>query len=195
MSRRNLLLGLALLGTAPACDLLGPTHRTLLVQHYQAECVGIGLGLCLLIQEAGQPDFLYSHTPIEGFVYQWGFTYQIEVEEQAVSPQVPDGSSFRQVLRSVGSQERVPAGTEFDLFLTAADGRVVEVGEDLYEFYSSARFVCPAGRQCDDLRAEIEAGARIKYRMAHPAAPGAPLTLVDWQLCDDGLAGSEICEP
>lgn len=194
MKRQHLLLVSALLAAVPACDVLGPTHRTLLVQHYRAECVGVGLGLCLLVREPGQPDFLYSHTGIEGFVYQWGYTYRIEVEEHTVSPVEADGSSIRQVLRSVVSKERVPAGTAFDLFLTGGEGRVVEVGDDLYQFYSSAQFVCPAGTRCSDLRAQIAAGARIEYRLAHPAAPEEPLVVVDWQLCDQRLAGSGICQ-
>jgi hypothetical protein len=47
--------------TAVGCDLLGPTRRTLIVQHYAAECVGGFLRHCLLVKEPGQPDFAFLY--------------------------------------------------------------------------------------------------------------------------------------
>jgi hypothetical protein len=198
MPRLHLPLAALLLGAA-ACNPLeprGPTERTLVVQHHREECVGEGYHLCLLIREPRQAEFLRHYGGIEGFEHQWGYVYEIEVEDHRVANPPADGSSIRTVLRRIVARERVPQGTEFETFLTAGHGRVVEVAPDRYRVYfSAAEFVCPPGTGCAELRTHVAAGARIRYRFRQPAAAADPLTVVEWQACRGGAPGSRICTP
>ena len=193
MTCLHLRVAAAMLGAVAACDAFGPARRTFVVLHHAVECVGVDLSLCLLVKERPASEFTRHYGPIEGFAYRWGFVYEIEVEEHAVPNPPADASSIRTVLRAIVSEERVSPGTEFDLILTARGGRVVEVGGDRYRFYSAAEFICPPGVGCGELQTRIAAGARIKYRLAHPPAPGDPFTVVQWEICDPSLAGSGTC--
>jgi len=96
----------------------GSTRRVLLVEHHAAVCVGVGLQLCLLVRQPTESHFSYHHGGIEGFDYQWGFRYQIEVEEHQVSELAADASSIRTVLRRVATKEPVDPATQFFLVLT-----------------------------------------------------------------------------
>lgn len=173
----------------------GSTRRVLLVEHHAAECVGVGLQLCLLVRQPTESHFSYHHGGIEGFTYEWGFRYQIEVEEHQVSELAADASSIRTVLRRIATKEPVDPATQFFLVLTAGENRVVEIAPDRYRFYGTAEFVCPAGVPCAELRDEIASGARIRYRFQHPETPGDPLRVVEWDVCDSDLAGSQTCGP
>ena len=187
MTRLPSSIAAAFLAALLACDVVGlggPGRRTLLLQHYRAECQGEALSLCLLVKEPGDSDFGFFYGSIEGFVYEWGYLYTLEVDEHRIEDPPADGSSIRTVLRTVIARERVPPGTQFDLVLTPGDGRVVEIARDHWRFHWSAEFTCPADASCAELREQLAAGGRVEFRFEHPVAPGDPITLVRWAPCD-----------
>jgi hypothetical protein len=183
MARRVLFLIVVLAGTAGGCDLLGPTRRTFIVQHYAAECVGAFIQRCLLVKAPSQPDFDFLYQGIEGFDYQWGFVYHIEVEEHSVSNPPADGSSIRIELRKQISRTRADPGTEFDLVLTGSAGSVVEVATGRYRLLGWPDFSCGLGVSCPDLAARLLAGKRVHFRFAHPATSSDALTVLSWDEC------------
>jgi Domain of unknown function (DUF4377) len=189
------LIALALLlSTLVGCDVLGlggPARFTLIIQHYAEECKGFIIQRCLLVKPPNQADFHFLFGDIEGFVYEWGSVYTLEVEEHQVSNPPQDASPTRLVLRKLISKTPVSPGTEFDLILTAGEGRVLEVSPDRYRFFGTVEFSCPSGTACADLRAEIAAGKRVQYRFAHVAVPGQPLTVVRWKECTSPITGLE----
>ncbi len=177
----------AVLAGLLACDALGlggPGRRTLLVQHYRAECQGEALFLCLLVMEPEDSAFGLFYRPIEGFTYEWGNRYTLDVAEHRVADPPADGSSIRTVLRAVFAKERVPSETQFDLVLTPGDGRLVEIAPDHYRLHRSAEFTCPVHASCAELREQLATGGRLQFRFEHPMMPGEPLTLVRWAPCD-----------
>jgi hypothetical protein len=135
-------------------------------------------------------DFGFFYGSIEGFVYDWGYLYWLEVDEHRVENPPADASSIRTVLRTVNAKVRVPPGTQFDLVLTPGDGRVVEIAPDHYRFHWSAEFTCPADASCAELREQLAAGARVEFRFEHPVAPDDPLTVVWWAPCDPAHSNS-----
>ncbi len=196
MNRFFVTIAAALLGTVVACSSLEPsrpTQRTLLVQHHAEECMGPWHQLCLLVKLPQEQQMTRHYGEIAGFGFEWGYTYEIEVQDHRVANPPADGSSVRTVLQKVVSRQRVPTGTEFEMLLTGGEGRVEEVTPNHYRFYNAAEFTCPAGASCDELRSRISAGERIKYRFRHSAAPEFPLTVVQWEVCDRALAGSRLC--
>ena len=184
-------LALALTG----CDGTGVfdgDERRFQVNHHKVECVGVGLRLCLLVRESDRVDYTYMYDTPDGFVYEWGYVYEIIVEEREVSPVLADASSVRRILRQVVSKERVPPGTSFDIVLTAQDGRIRVVAEGRYRFYEETEFQCVAVR-CEDLATVIENGGRVMYRFEHPVDATDPLHILEWQPCDPNLVCSQAC--
>lgn len=193
---RRLRIAIPLVLGLIGCDILGiggPTERVLLVNHHKVECVGVAIFLCMLVREPGDGQFSYFYGSPEGFTYEWGFLYELEVDEYEVSDPPADASSVRTVLSRVVSKERVPLGTQFDIVLTALDGRGLEVTPGRFRFHDELEFSCTETVDCEALRVLIEEGARVKYRLEHNADPAEPLILVEWQGCDAGLVGSQDC--
>jgi len=186
MSHRGILALVLAPVTSLGCDLMGlgdPTRSTLLVQHYAAECVGVSIQRCLLVKKAGETEFGFLYDGIEGFQYDWGFVYELEVEEHRVANPPADGSSIRRVLRTQRTRTRVRPGTEFDLVVSGGLAPVHRVAPDRYRYLWWPEFVCTAGVSCEDVVLQLEAGKRIHFRFAHPADPIEPLTVLSWEQC------------
>ena len=160
----------------------GSREFSLFVQHYRTECWGPSLRLCYLVREQGASEFGLGYDPIDGFEYEWGFTYELVVEEHPVDEPLADGPSAILVFREVVSREAVPAGTTFQLSLTAGEGRIVEVLRGTFEFYAERRFSCVSSKACNDLRAPVNQGGVIVFEFEHPSQPTAPLILRGWEL-------------
>lgn len=195
MAGRRISLVVTLVATLAGCGLLDPepARRTLIVQHHGAECMGMAPQLCLLMREPGGTEFLRSYGGIEGFAYEWGYTYEIEIEEHRVPNPPADGSSIRRVLRAIESQERVAAGTEFQIFLTAGSWGLSEIAAGRYRAYDAVELVCAGDIDCGGLSTQVAAGARIDFRLRHPATPDLPLEVVEWRACEATMIGSNTC--
>lgn len=175
------------------CGLLGGDDlRTLQVNHYEVECSGVALSLCLLVREGDNAEYTYLYETPRGFVYEWGYLYEIVVEERERSSVPVDGPTIQRTLRRVISKQRVPAGTMFGVILTASESRVRRVSGDRYRVYDAVDFEC-LDTECEALAAAIASGSRILYSFEHPVEPSDPLRLVDWAPCDPQLAGSQTC--
>jgi hypothetical protein len=196
MNRTAPTLSAVLFAALVGCSPFGPSdgvHRSLEVQHYLEECMGPWHQLCLLIRDPATGELLRHFGDIEGFSYEWGYTYRIEVTETRLRNPPADGPSIRTVLDRVVSRERVATGTEFQIYITSDPLWMKEVSPDVYRFYDSGQFRCPPTAACDELRTRIAEGARIEYRFRHPADAATPLTLVQWRTCSNQLAGSRSC--
>lgn len=64
----------------------------------QADCVGVGPQKCLLIKPEGQQKWEFHYGTIEGFNYEPGYEYVIEVRKEEVPNPAADQASFKYVL-------------------------------------------------------------------------------------------------
>src|SRR5262245_64386111 len=182
--RMTLVAAALLLVVGSGCELLGLGQtRRLHVQHFAAECVGVAIQRCLLVREPRQTDFDFLYDGISGFTFEWGYTYELDVEESDVRNPPQDGSSISRALQRVVSRTRVPAGTSFDLVITGGSERVVELSANRYRFLGDAEFRCPENLACAELRQAISASKRIHFRFTHPHDPAEPLVVADWAEC------------
>ena len=186
MKRTHFAVLVPFLAIVLACDTLGiggPTRRAFTVQAYRSECVGVFLQWCYLVKEPGQPDFQFLYESIEGFNYQWGYVYDLEVDQEQVSNPPEDASPVRVVLHKLISQVRQPEGSTFDLVLTGSPERVTQVGPGRYRVAGGPEFSCASGVSCDDLLDRFRAGKRIHFHFAFPLAPTDALSVLQWDEC------------
>lgn len=191
-----LLLPALLAALVSSCHVLEPevpARRTLLVHDHPVECSGVALQLCLQVRAPEQTELGWFHDGIEGFEYEWGYRYEIEVEEQPVHDPPADGPSARTILLRERAKTPVAQGTEFEMVATAGERRIEEVAPDRYRLHDAAEFVCADGGRCAELRTRIAAGARIRYTFRHAATPGEPLTIVRWEACERPPGGAPGC--
>lgn len=104
--RLTVLVGLA--WALGACSLgTSDDIRVLYVAPETAECVGVAPQTCLLVRE--QPDAAWElfYEAIEGFDYELGTEYVLEVEVETVANPPADGSSLRYRLMRILQSRQV----------------------------------------------------------------------------------------
>ncbi|MFJ1208926.1 DUF4377 domain-containing protein [Burkholderia pyrrocinia] len=78
-----------------------PVTKTVYVAPQSARCTGVAPMECLQVRSSpGEPWSLW-YAGIEGFAYQPGYLYTLEVDEYRVAQPPADGSSIRWVLKRV----------------------------------------------------------------------------------------------
>ncbi|WP_107312824.1 DUF4377 domain-containing protein [Burkholderia metallica] len=81
--------------------------RTVYVAPQSARCTGVAPMECLQVRSSPNEPWSLWYAGIEGFAYQPGYLYTLEVDEYRVAQPPADGSSIRWVLKRV--VERRPA--------------------------------------------------------------------------------------
>ena len=72
----------------------------------RADCVGVGPQKCLLVKEKDDPNWTFLYNDIEGFTYEPGYEYEIEVRKEQRENPAQDQSSLRYILVKEISKER-----------------------------------------------------------------------------------------
>ncbi len=62
------------------------------------DCVGVGPQDCLLVKMDGQTDWEYFYSSIDGFIYEPGYEYVLEIKKEQVENPAADQSSIRYIL-------------------------------------------------------------------------------------------------
>ncbi|KAB1160402.1 DUF4377 domain-containing protein [Tenacibaculum aiptasiae] len=78
--------------------------KTILVASKRLNCTGVGTQKCLLVKETTGKNWEYFYDNIEGFNYEEGFEYVLEVSEKEVSPLPADASTVKIVLVKIVSK-------------------------------------------------------------------------------------------
>jgi len=91
----GLLLGALFLMTS--CSLKQNVVRYTIASE-SVDCSGVGMQKCLLVKKADSTDWEYFYSRIEGFNYERGFEYVLDVKEENVGNVPADASSIKYVL-------------------------------------------------------------------------------------------------
>lgn len=73
-------------------------NMRLIVASEQADCVGVVPQKCYMIKSEGENSWKYLYNQIEGFTYQPGYEYVLEVRTETVKLPAADQSSIRYIL-------------------------------------------------------------------------------------------------
>lgn len=88
---------------------------TMTIQHYKVPCQGESVQLCYLVKMQGQADWEYCYDEIQGFEYEWGYVYTLEVNKTTIDNPPQDGSSIAIQLVKVLKKEAVAGSFELPL--------------------------------------------------------------------------------
>ena len=83
--------------------------KIIYIAAHTAECQGVGPQQCMLIRESPDQEWEFFYDQIEGFAYEPGFEYEIEVEIETIKNPPADGSSLQYTLVETISKVRVQA--------------------------------------------------------------------------------------
>ncbi|CAG2342565.1 MULTISPECIES: DUF4377 domain-containing protein [Burkholderia cepacia complex] len=84
-----------------------PVTKTVYVAPQSARCTGVAPAECLQVRSSPSEPWSLWYAGIEGFAYQPGYLYTLEVDEYRVARPPADGSSIRWVLKRVVERSQV----------------------------------------------------------------------------------------
>ncbi|WP_175882943.1 DUF4377 domain-containing protein [Burkholderia sp. BCC0044] len=84
-----------------------PVTKTVYVAPQSARCTGVAPMECLQVRSSPSEPWSLWYAGIEGFPYQPGYLYTLEVDEYRVAQPPADGSSIRWVLKRVVERRQV----------------------------------------------------------------------------------------
>ncbi|MPV56175.1 hypothetical protein CFB46_26675 [Burkholderia sp. HI2761] len=84
-----------------------PVAKTVYVAPQSARCTGVAPMECLQVRSSPSEPWSLWYAGIEGFAYQPGYLYTLEVDEYHVARPPADGSSIRWVLKRVVERRQV----------------------------------------------------------------------------------------
>ncbi len=95
MYKLVLLFAMALL--LGSCSNSGKTEK-LTVASQQGDCIGVAPMKCFLVKKEGQNEWEFLYNNIEGFNYEPGYEYVLEVKVDSVANPAADQSSLKYTL-------------------------------------------------------------------------------------------------
>ncbi|MGS0891314.1 DUF4377 domain-containing protein [Burkholderia stagnalis] len=84
-----------------------PVTRTVYVAPQPVRCTGVAPMDCLQVRVSPSEPWTLWYAGIEGFAYQPGYRYTLEIDEYRVAQPPADGSSIRWVLKRVVERRQV----------------------------------------------------------------------------------------
>ena len=81
--------------------------KKVFIASYQSDCIGLAPQKCLLFKENLADKWSLFYDTIEGFKYEEGYVYKLEVTVKEIEDPPADGSSLRYSLVKVLSKEKV----------------------------------------------------------------------------------------
>jgi Domain of unknown function (DUF4377) len=87
------------------------------IEYYKVICQGESYQWCYLIKPKNGKAFEYQYDEIQGFKYEWGYKYILEIESKTIQNPAQDASSIKMVLKSILKKEKVAHNSNFILEL------------------------------------------------------------------------------
>lgn len=78
--------------------------ETFTIASQRGDCVGVAPMECLIVKRDGQTNWEYLYQEIEGFNYEPGYEYVVEVIKETLENPAADQSSIRYILEEVKSK-------------------------------------------------------------------------------------------
>ncbi len=103
---KNLITGILISFSivAVSCKTAKDTQRWTVASETR-DCTGVGPQKCLLVKTGGHNDWIFMYEGIEGFDYEPGYEYVLEVRQEERAQPVPaDRSTYKYVLVKVVSK-------------------------------------------------------------------------------------------
>ncbi len=79
--------------------------KTIIVANHLVDCEGVAPQKCMLIKESLSEEWTYFYDTIEGFDYEEGFIYELEVAVNQIENPAADGSSLQYSLLKILSKK------------------------------------------------------------------------------------------
>ena len=170
MKYLGLLLSMTLLITS--CKEEEIEVANIRIDHFKATAVGLGPGLALQVQEddeIGKGDWYNFYSPIEGFVYEWGYVYNLKVSKRSIANPPEDASSIAYSLEEIVSKEAVATNVTFNIDLqnvsNSIENTLQKDDDTTFTLLYEQQIDC--GQLCDELEEALIGNNRVTGTFVH----------------------------
>ncbi|AVR47509.1 hypothetical protein C7S20_16225 [Christiangramia fulva] len=150
------------------------------INHYKQTAFAESPVLVMLVQkgnETGGEDWKYFYDEIEGFDYQPGYIYELQVRKKKVNNPPQDASSIKYILVKVISKNAVETDEEFDINLKwNGTNFVIAEGDNRYSLLNEYDINCQD--LCDEMTADLENDEEVIGTFLHDADNSLKLVAV-----------------
>ena len=159
---------------ANSCSLTGNVQDNtelvyMQVNHYPTTAIGSFPKLVFLVREGEEPgnsEWQYFYDEIEGFNYQPGFVYELNVKKETLENPPQDGSSFNYDLINIVSKEKVPEGALFEIRLKWAGENFV-IKNSAAELALLHEYEINCTDLCEELLQKLENSEEVTGTFSH----------------------------
>ena len=146
------------------------------IAYFRNGCSGEPDAMCL---QERLPDGRFANffDPIEGFAFEWGYRYVLDVERTTVNNPPADASQYRYRLLTQVSKQAASDIPEVDLWIPDLGLQLAREADGLFTFNDGTLLRCDSD-DCDSLDALIDQRFAARVVLAFGATPGAPLQLL-----------------
>lgn len=150
--------------------------KDIYLNHHKIECQGEALLLCMLSKSELNEDWQYFYDGIEGFNFEWGYTYKLRVKVTEISNPPADGSSVEYSLLEVLKKEKALHTETFDYFTRYSSSTITKISENTYQILGEKTFNCSAP-DCSSIDSLVAQESAILFEFTHQENPTEPLAL------------------
>lgn len=157
--------------------------QEIVIDHRKYECKGEGTYLCMPSRSPEDKEWTSGHIAIDGFDYEWGYTYTLRVRKLELDPLLQDDLIYYELVEIL-NKEPVDHETTFELGLFFASALVsegveaiVKKSEYVYTLYFDKSFTCTP-EQCETIDSLLEQKMAMLLELKHSSKPMEPLELV-----------------
>jgi hypothetical protein len=110
---------------------------------------GIGQTTCLETKKENETTYSVNCDTINGFDYEWGYTYELKVKETILDPAPQDISNIRTDLISIESKIEIDMNSTFNYGIKLYNN-TIEFKNSKYYFYNK-EFICAEDIECSNI--------------------------------------------
>lgn len=167
------------------CNITGPTPErvfTAQVSHSSQDCMSWVYPMpCLQVQESADAAPYGLMETIEGFSFEWGHRYRLEIARYVIDNPPQDASNRRYELRRIIDDVEIPAGTQFNYVALPESRSILRTDTERVRLFGDQLVRC--GEDCAAIGNAIDAGHRFTLKLEHTGNSEQPLALVGWSSC------------
>ena len=165
----NFLVCLYFFLNALACSTTGSGGKsiTLLVNHYRVPCTGVGSQLCYLVKKDNAADWEFLYEGIDGFTYEWGKDYELQVEEIKNKKPVADQPPISYRLIKIVSANDAPEDAVFQLVIKDSEMKAIQKTDDGMSLLGQYPVRCDQPQLCNELERRLSSDPKVTCRFSH----------------------------
>jgi hypothetical protein len=167
-------------------------NKFLRIKPYKMECEGFYLTQCYMVSDAQQSTAHYFYDQIEGFNFEWGYSYELLVRVTSEPVAWADASDKNFSLVEIISQSQYLAVENFDYIARYADNSISKIAPGTYELVGGQLMTCES-EICASIDSALEQNHSALLSLQYGELPGDSLKLLSVDCVESPMAFNDSC--